>query len=571
MPIAPKPFYPLFSYNIIRFSTLCLLCISTLLLQSCTAPIGTTHVYSVKNTNPRALASPLQPVSTKADDKALIYQTTAERQKNGDDIFSIYLTDSYLKYLQDFGGLNEVLIVAEFTEVVSGDPKRDTVVKILGPYTNIADATKAPLLNKLIYGPKRMESNILSLKLQVYEYDRGESEDNAAMLDFISASADALSLANPITLAEIAVAKEIGKALIAANDNDLVMTIDMDFVAGTHNMHWQENSAVHILPLKAGEMLLIKQEACRVGTCFDYFSKNGSNKLGLIPDAVMLAPTAVVRAITDVPDHDGLIDIDESTLEPAIQGLRIKRQGAQTSIPYKDKTWLRLAIVKGGDASNWDQRKLLWGIEADVDGMIRQKEALDSTKVRQLGEKLQEVVAKSKEAKAGVSFSSNQAINATQYWQIKQQNYTTCVSLPTGSIYTSASLPGFTISETTSPVGYSCFSIKPGETTTVSEHLLEVRYQQAGSPKATHLPIKLVEKPSLSDLSCTTTAEEGSTIKATVSNPEQAINWHLYGQDYIFSHTGDAASLTLAALAAGEHQLKLTTVLGDIDTSVICK
>lgn len=36
---------------------------------------------------------------------------------SGGDVFAVYLTDAYFKYLKDFGGVNEVLIVAEFTEV----------------------------------------------------------------------------------------------------------------------------------------------------------------------------------------------------------------------------------------------------------------------------------------------------------------------------------------------------------------------------------------------------------------------------------------------------------------------
>ncbi|MFC6574730.1 hypothetical protein ACFQDJ_28330 [Pseudomonas brassicacearum] len=76
-----------------------------------------------------------------------------DSEGNGGDVFAVYLTDAYFKYLKDLGGVNEVVIVAEFTEV-GGENKSETVTKVLGPYLGVADNAKPNLLNKLLYGPK---------------------------------------------------------------------------------------------------------------------------------------------------------------------------------------------------------------------------------------------------------------------------------------------------------------------------------------------------------------------------------------------------------------------------------
>ena len=250
--------------NKILLAILCLI-----LLTSCAAPVGTIHVFKVGEDN--TLQPPLQSMSSVGKDKT-IYQTSDKTSQSGDDVFAIYLTDIYLRFLRDLGGISEVVIVAEFSEIVSGDTEKDRVVKVLGPYKNIADATKAPLLNKLIYGPKRMESDVLSLNLKVYEYDEEENENSAAMLDFIAASSQSLGLADPATSAQMTAAKEVAKALFAANENDLVLEMDMDFVAGQDSFKAVSNKNVDVLPLQAGELLFIKQEACRPGTCYEYFT-----------------------------------------------------------------------------------------------------------------------------------------------------------------------------------------------------------------------------------------------------------------------------------------------------------
>ncbi|WKC47351.1 hypothetical protein [Pseudomonas veronii] len=277
---------------------------------------------------------------------------------SGGDVFAVYLTDAYFKYLKDFGGVNEVLIVAEFTEV-GNDEKTETITKVLGPYLGVADGANPPILNKLLYGPKKLDSDHLSMKLTVLEYDQGENEDTAAFLDFIGSASKTLSLANPVTAAEQVFAKEVAKSLLALNKDDVVMQIDMDMVARPADATAGENGAM--LPLNPGNYVLINQERCAPANCYFYLTGRGNqeNPLAWIGDSLMLIPTAIRRGWTDTPDRASLQDIDLGAdgIEPGNHGLR---KGSEL---FKDKTWLSFSVVKGGDAGLWGRRRAL--IEAE--------------------------------------------------------------------------------------------------------------------------------------------------------------------------------------------------------------
>lgn len=273
---------------------------------------------------------------------------------SGGDVFAVYLTDAYFKYLKDMGGVNEVLLVAEITEV-GNDEKTETVTKVLGPYLGVADGSKPPVLNKLLYGPKKLDSDHLSMKLTVLEYDQGENEDTAAFLDFIGSASKTLSLANPITAAEQVFAKEVAKSLLALNKDDVVLQIDMDMVAGTADTASDDNGSM--LPLNPGNYVLINQERCAPTNCYFYLSGRGNqeNPLAWIGDSLMLIPTAIRRGWTDTPDNASLADIDlkANGIEPGNHGLR---KGNEL---FKDKTWLAFSVVKGGDAALWGRRRSL--------------------------------------------------------------------------------------------------------------------------------------------------------------------------------------------------------------------
>lgn len=287
---------------------------------------------------------------------------------NGGDVFAVYLTDAYFKYLKDVGGVNEVVIVVEFTEV-GGEDKSATVTKVLGPYLGVADNSKPPLLSKLLYGPKKLESDHLSMKLTVLEYDQGENEDTAAFLDFIGSASKTLSLANPITAAEQVFAKEVAKSLLALNKDDVVMQIDMDMLAGPDDGAGEGNGSV--LTLQPGNYVLINQERCAPTNCYFYLTGRGNkeNPLAWLGDSLMLVPTAMRRGWTDTPDRASLDDIKPDEIDYLHHSLR----NSGKNDPFTDKTWLSLAIRKGGDDALWGRRRALIEAEKAVQYINKQE------------------------------------------------------------------------------------------------------------------------------------------------------------------------------------------------------
>lgn len=307
------------------------------------------------------------------DDEIFSADTTGAINKpdsngNGGDVFAVYLTDAYFKYLKDAGGVSEVVIVAEFTEV-GGEEKSATVTKILGPYLGVADNSKPQLLNKLLYGPKKLESDHLSMKLTVLEYDQGENEDSAAFLDFIGSASRTLSLANPITAAEQVFAKEVAKSLLALNKDDVVLQIDMDMVAGPGDGFLEDNDSV--LALDPGNYVLINQERCAPTNCYFYLTDRGNkeNPLAWLGDTLMLVPTAMRRGWSDTPDGVSLEGIKAGEIEYANHGL----QKIGTNETFADKTWLSFAIRKGGDDVLWGRRRALIEAEKAVQYINKQE------------------------------------------------------------------------------------------------------------------------------------------------------------------------------------------------------
>lgn len=355
---------------------------------------------------------------------------------NGGDVFAIYLTDAYFKYLKDAGGVSEVVIVAEFTEV-GGEEKSATVTKILGPYLGVADNSKPQLLNKLLYGPKKLESDHLSMKLTVLEYDQGENEDSAAFLDFIGSASRTLSLANPITAAEQVFAKEVAKSLLALNKDDVVLQIDMDMVAGPGDGFLEDNGSV--LALDPGNYVLINQERCAPTNCYFYLTDRGNkeNPLAWLGDTLMLVPTAMRRGWSDTPDGVSLEDIKAGEIEYANHGL----QKIGTNETFADKTWLSFAIRKGGDDVLWGRRRALIEAEKAVQYINKQETSLllknaDYERARTALDAAQQA---EQESRSGITFVS--PLNAKGRFAPSVRNTSFClthakpVSDPKYSIY----------------------------------------------------------------------------------------------------------------------------------------
>lgn len=433
------------------------------LLSSCTSSTGDVSIYSVSED--KGLTSPLINASKLSSDPDIIYKTNETHALEGNDTFAIYLTDTYLRYLPDIGGTNEVLIVAEFEEVVSGT-SNDTITKILGPFESIADATRAPFFNKALYGPKRMESDILSVKLKVYEYDLDENAKVGSIIDFISMAGEALSLSNPITTQEIKVAKEVAKSVSEMNDNDLVFQFDLDFVAG--DSHYSATQNVNILPLKAGEIVFIKKEVCSVARCYGYFNKGEGirNPVGYAADILLSPITAITIGLTDTPAGSSL-----SVIKP--EELKVKKKGVVNKIQpdnfeeYIDKTWLRLSIVKGGDPKLWEKRKLLYPVENKINELLTSPNGIQSQNLQDGAmTALSEAITQLHEIeKDNIKLVSNNSLNNVQYILAGSTSSVICLDIPVRFELTS-NLPLLNQSQQSlfpSHNKYKCYTLVPSD------------------------------------------------------------------------------------------------------------
>jgi hypothetical protein len=352
-----------------RQRSIAVLVVCALLASCISVPTGTTQIYRKDDsgaTPPVTFAKTL--FRNKTNPAATV--TKSGTDKAGADVFAIYLSDGYFKYLKDMGGVNEVVVVAEFTETNAG-AESDTVTRVLGPYFGVADKAGTPFLNKLLYGPKTLDSDHLNMKLTVLEYDQGENENTAAFLDFIQSVTQTLSLANPVTASEQAFAKEIAKSLLSLNKDDVVMEIDVNFTGNAGELASVDDNGSYI-PLNKGDYVLINREHCVPANCYMQLTDEGTtwNPFAWIGDIALLVPTGMRRAWTDTPDHDALEGIDSSNLK--FDEHQLTKVGPnRVAEPFTDKTWLALSVVKGGDASLWQKRKLLTQAEKSIQDMIK--------------------------------------------------------------------------------------------------------------------------------------------------------------------------------------------------------
>jgi len=550
------------------------------MLTACAAPLGTISVHKVGDGD--KLTSPLVQSKQLINDKNTVFKTDKSGVSSGDDVFAIYLTDTYLRYLKDWGGINEVLIVVEFTEAVTGTTQ-DTITKILGPYNNIADATRAPLLNKALYGPKKMESDLLTMNLKVYEYDLEENENNAAMLEFIAGSASALALADPVTLGEIKIAKEIAQTLIRTNENDLVIDIDLDFVAGSKKYKTYSNSRV--LPLKDSELVIVKQEACRIGTCWDYFSnfKNGSatNGPGVVTDIVMALPTAVVKATTDVPDSDSLspfipddVSVSNSGL---IKGIDKTNGKPAKFVSFLDKTWLRLSVVKGGDPSLWTARRALYPTEEEINKLLRNPNALTVENMKAMTARIEKIQKEVEKGNAQIVLTSKFSRNGTHFILNGSGKSSLCMSHTKNielnenqAILYMDTLAGHSVAKVTSSKDTSCFELTHASFTP-DKGLFQVNYQLAEQTNAVHFPVLIADKlTGTPSATCVKDSNgEGNTVTITLTSDtvKQVADVTLNRESLVFSVEGDKLIIPLSSNAP---TLTVTDVFGaSINTATL--
>lgn len=471
---------------------LSLITILIAVLTACAAPLGTITVHTVGDDN--KLTSPLVKSQQLINDQNTIFKTEQNGNSNGDDVFAIYLTDTYLRYLKDWGGINEVLIVVEFTEAVTGTTQ-DTITKILGPYNNIADATRAPLLNKALYGPKKMESDLLTMNIKVYEYDLEENENNAAMLEFIAGSASTLALADPVTLGEIKIAKEIAQTLIRTNENDLVVNMDLDFVAG--NKKYKTYSKSRVLPLKDSELVVVKQEACRIGTCWDYFSNytDGvpANGAGVITDILMAVPTTIVKATTDVADAESLEPLKAEEISVYDDGLMKDGEA------FTDKTWLRFSIVKGGDPSQWAARKALYPTEEEINKLLRNPNALTVENMKAMTSRIEKIQQEIAQQNADINLISTLSLNGMHFIANNAASSSLCfehsenVDVQTNqAVLFLDAQSGQTVTLATESKSQTCFTLAKSPFTT-DTGIFQVNYKIGNQNKTASFPVIIAD------------------------------------------------------------------------------
>ncbi|MDO7086274.1 hypothetical protein WNY51_04315 [Pseudocolwellia sp. AS88] len=536
---------------------LALIVICYLFLSSCTSTTGEVSIFSV-NSN-KKLDSPLVSASELHNSDGIIYKTNKTTASKGDDTFSVYLTDSYLRYLPDIGGVNEVIIVVQFEEVVTGTAS-DTVTKILGPYDSIADATKTPYFHKALYGPKRMESDILSMSLKIYEYDLEENGKVGSMLDFIATASEALSLSNPVTSQEIKVAKEVAKSITNTNDNDLILQLDVDFVAGNSLYNHSGNNGVNVLPLKAGEMVLIKKESCGVGQCYDYFSQDEgfSNPIGYLADWLLFPVNAIAIGLTDSPASKSLTNVDSTDFTIRDEGLSHNNGDGKPKL-YRDKTWLRLSILKGGDPSLWDKRKLLYPVEADISKLLRTSNGINSDNLIDPIESLNKVRKQLKVLnEGGIKLVSKHRDNNIQYILSGATNADLCIDVPESfSLIPSSQLydgrPATIIAPNTN---YQCFSLLPPSVIppavasfTPGTRYFQVNYKKDGQLQSYIQNVKVIDKHTLNNTTVCQLTNNELRITTTLNHTDGIMGVDISGTVKVPSIDKNILSIDVRALS----------------------
>ncbi|MCG7638105.1 MULTISPECIES: hypothetical protein [unclassified Alteromonas] len=415
-------------------------------LASCAQTVGEVSVMNympaAKNSEAN-IASPLTKASLLREKEGLIYRNINPSNKKQEEIFSIYLTDAYIKYMQDMWGLNELLFIFEFTEVNEGS-NSDTVTKILGPFEGVADGTFAPLKNKLIYGPKLMQSDVVSMKVTVLEFDADENEENTSILDFIQSSTQSLKLANPLTASQLQLTAELSKTILQKNSDDIVMSIELDMVAGNKSYDSYDSHA-QVIPLEAGQKLFVKREACRIFLCFDYLTtKNGStfNEFGMLADALYSPIVFANRTFLDTPDNDSLkvFDFDEFN-----ERLAATDSSTLKLSEYREKSWLLFNIVKGGDDSLWEKRKILKEAEKALLELVARESSFTNEDANELDSKFQNVIENIKRAELqknmnGLTLIPNKLVDGLYEIDIDASKAEFCLAQDENSKFTSLNL-----------------------------------------------------------------------------------------------------------------------------------
>lgn len=347
--------------------------------------------------------------------------------ETSEESFKLTFDRGFLKYLSDFAGVNELVIVFTFEDgPIQKD--EDRIVKILGPMLQQPDSALIPELSKICFGPTALQGRYLGVTIDVYEFDRDEANDTSALIDFIGSAAQTFAIADPVTAAEIQVAKEIGKVLAESNQNDLVLHTSFDLIP-YEAAAWGRKDSVNpaALPLRTGNYGVIKTE--RPFDLFTFFPAtrrlefadagcmtrigNGlATPFAIAVDAVALPITALMRALTDVPDAASMAELQwksgclaenamwyggsRITFDEACRALRLEESGSA----YRAKSWLTFSISRGHDAIPVATRGHLTESERKLAESVKTRSLRDLLEGSKLDEAIAELVKARDSARA---------------------------------------------------------------------------------------------------------------------------------------------------------------------------
>lgn len=183
------------------------------------------------------------------------------------------------------------------------------------------------------------------------------------------------------------------------------MQIDFDLVGDTG----QVGQGGNFIPLAPGNYVLINQERCSLGNCFGYLTHDGHsyNPVAWVGDAVLAIPVAFRRGLTDTPNQDALSPVDLEKIKHYNQQVVTETTEGKKNL-FTDKTWLSFSIVKGGDASLWEKRRLLATAEEAIQNLNKKGSVsgLESPDYKLAHDALEAARAKELQSRAALSFVS---------------------------------------------------------------------------------------------------------------------------------------------------------------------
>ncbi len=279
-----------------------------ILFSACAPLNGNVHLLQIDQNNQR-LYGPWKDADTHTD---IISKKTPSTSSTNEDSFTLYFDQAFFKYMPDLWGENEVVLVFTFNEGES-DSDDHKIVKIVGPMERTGDESYASSIGNVSYGPKRVEGDVVSVQIQVIEFDGEEKDNQSAFLDFIGSATEAFSLADPVTSAEISLAKEIAKALIETNESDIVLDFKFDLLPKDPNtINKTINDGHRPIALRPGNWAIIKQEQCPLFRCYWPMTKNVGDWswytaipkfFAVIGDlALTTVPVTLVKIFADTPE-----------------------------------------------------------------------------------------------------------------------------------------------------------------------------------------------------------------------------------------------------------------------------